>query len=693
MSFDAKKLYELLPAFYRIRDIELGRKLQSSDENGPLKALLSIIAEQVAILEEDLEQLYDDQFIETAAEWAIPYIGDLVGTRGLSSIPDALFSQRAEVANTIAYRRRKGTAAILEQLARDVTGWNANVVEYFQLLATTQFLNHLRPGNLSTASLKDSEALRNFNTPFDKMTRTVDVRHIEKKRGKYNIPNVGIFLWRLDNFSLTECPAFKVDDLRYKFDALGRDVQLYSKPETEKEITHLAERINVPMPITSWVMHKYPEDYYGKGKGLLIYTDGKKISLPDDSLDDDVVPSGPPAKKISDIITICNLGDLKDGSGNIGWVNLPLDKIAIDPVLGRIAFPSSPTKLIPQNVHVTYNYGFSAKTGGGEYGRSDSFSNKLLPLIKVPSGEKTIKLALEKLAVSGGVVEIENNECYEEALEINVAAGTKIELRAADKCRPVLLLKGKLTITGGENAEVSLNGLLICNNYLYFPAKDNKLRYFQAQHCTLLPGSALIEDNVSAYRLYVEMPDVIVELNRCITGVIRATDEASIKISDSIIDASGETEIAFAGLSGEQFGARLTVQNSTIIGKVYSRVIELASNSIFLSPVISERFQEGCMRFTYFPAGSSVPRAYHCQPQNPADAARLRPIFISKQYGEAEYCQLSQFCAAEIRGGADDESEMGAFHILYQPQREANLRKRLDEYLRFGLEAGIFYAS
>ena len=36
----------------------------------------------------------------------------------------------AEVAHTIGYRRRKGTAAVLEQLARDVTGWPAaRVVE------------------------------------------------------------------------------------------------------------------------------------------------------------------------------------------------------------------------------------------------------------------------------------------------------------------------------------------------------------------------------------------------------------------------------------------------------------------------------------------------------------------------------------------------------------------------------------
>jgi len=71
----------------------------------------------------------------------------------------------------------------------------------------------------------------------------------------------------------------------------------------------------------------------------------------------------------------------------------------------------------------------------------------------------------------------------------------------------------------------------------------------------------------------------------------------------------------------------------------------------------------------------------------------VRPVFTSLQYGAPGYCQLSARCAAEIRQGADDESEMGVWHDLYQPQREMNLRVRLDEYLRCSLEAGIFYAS
>ena len=36
---------------------------------------------------------------------------------------------------------------------------------------------------------------------------------------------------------------------------------------------------------------------------------------------------------------------------------------------------------------------------------------------------------------------------------------------------------------------------------------------------------------------------------------------------------------------------------------------------------------------------------------------------------------------------------MGAYCQLKQPQRESNLRIRLDEYLPFGLEAGLIYVT
>ena len=125
-------LYELLPVFYRIDDAERGY---------PLRKLLSLLSEQANVLKDDVAGLWDDFFIETCADWVIPYIGDLVGNRTLH---DVVRGRRADVARTIYYRRRKGTLPMLEELARDVTGWGAHAVAFFELLGWTQNLNHLR---------------------------------------------------------------------------------------------------------------------------------------------------------------------------------------------------------------------------------------------------------------------------------------------------------------------------------------------------------------------------------------------------------------------------------------------------------------------------------------------------------------------------------------------------------------------
>src|SRR5439155_23062251 len=123
-SLTADRLYGLLPAIYRLRDIDQGE---------PLRALLAALAEEFAALEENIEQLYDDQFIETCADWVAPYIGDLIGYRAFDpQLQERLGTARAEVANTIRFRRRKGTAAVLEELALDVTDWDAAAVEFFQ---------------------------------------------------------------------------------------------------------------------------------------------------------------------------------------------------------------------------------------------------------------------------------------------------------------------------------------------------------------------------------------------------------------------------------------------------------------------------------------------------------------------------------------------------------------------------------
>ena len=113
-----ERLYRLLPAIHRLRDAEQGE---------PLRALLAVVEHELETLEADTARLYDNWFIETCEPWVVPYLGELLGVRGLHGVSDATFNQRAQVANTLRFRRRKGTAAMLEQLARDVTGWPARV--------------------------------------------------------------------------------------------------------------------------------------------------------------------------------------------------------------------------------------------------------------------------------------------------------------------------------------------------------------------------------------------------------------------------------------------------------------------------------------------------------------------------------------------------------------------------------------
>ncbi len=210
---------------------------------------MSVFAKQAGVVESDIAQLYENWFIETCEDWVVPYLGDLIGVRGLHAVSHATFSLRARVANTLGYRRRKGTAAMLEQLAHDSTGWPAHAVEFFELLDTTQNLNHLRPFNVITPDLRRTEVLDLLDTPFDRIAHSVDVRRIASGRGKHNIPNIGLFLWRLQSYPLSDANARRAGlspHGRFTFSPLGTSAPLFNVPEPETEITHLAEEINVP---------------------------------------------------------------------------------------------------------------------------------------------------------------------------------------------------------------------------------------------------------------------------------------------------------------------------------------------------------------------------------------------------------------------------------------------------------------
>jgi len=673
----ADRLYELLPAIHRIRDAEQGY---------PLRELLAVIAEQVAAMEENLEQLYDDQFIETCAPWVAPYIGDLIGYRTLHGIVPNVASPRADVANTIRYRRRKGTASMLEQLARDVTGWPARAVEFFQLLGWTQNMNHLRTSARYAPDLRNWEKLQQRDTAFDTIAHTVDVRRISSGAPRHNISNIGLYLWRVRALPLTRSPA--VADLsiggglRFRFNPLGVDMALYNTPETEVEISHLAEPRNVPMPLARRWLKAHLDDYYGLGKSLWLELDGN-----------------PPQLIARNNIRICDLSDIKDGGGNvIAWAHQPAagsGRVAIDPVLGRIAFADTPASTPLVNFH----YGHTIAIGGGEYERGDP----AVPITPVQTvhGGAALQPALNTVR-NGGTVEVLDSRRYVETLSITVNAGKTVVLRAVNGARPLLVAGGDIALTLGAESTLILDGWVISGGTLTMAAfADTQPRYLVLRDCTLVPGWSSTAD---APGLLVRHAFTQVELERCITAPLHIAADAEVSLRECIVDASAQNLIAVRGPGADPLapGGALTLEGCTVIGKVHSQQLTLASDCIFAAaltagvdlwkaPLWADRRQLGCVRFSWLPPGSRTPRRYHCQPEE--GDMQTRPHFTSLRYGDPGYCQLRQSTSDDIRRGAHDESEMGVLHGLYQPQRETNLHVRLEEYLRFGLEAGLIYGS
>jgi hypothetical protein len=723
MSLSAEQIYALLPALYRTADAGQGE---------PLKALIGVIAEQVAVLEQDLRGLYADQFIETSADWVIPYIGDLIGRTPLVFSAPGGDGGRAEIANTIGYRRRKGTVIALEQLGADITGRSVRVVEYFQRLAVNQSFRHLRSDAGGTIDLRHGAALRRLGGPFDVSSRTVDVRRIGPRvrtvsvpdrapldvalhgGGRFNIPDIGAWIWRWISYPVTDQPAFRVDERRFLFSPLGANMPLFNAPAVRQPFDHLTERADVAQPIGRRELDADPEAFYGSNKSIAISVDGSVVPAED--------------------ICVCDLGDVAVGDD---WAGGPADKVTLDPVLGRIAFPAD--RPPPAEVRVGYCYGFPADLGGGPYDR-----RQLLPLdpdsvtwqIVVGAGATDLfglPLTLEAavtaynaqppgivgviLLAGFGVATIDltgpaaprippESQLWIMAAELHGkgprAAWTPARSRAT--------LHGDIEVIGSDAApgtadsapmgQFFASGVLLAGGLRVLGRRLSVI----LQDCTAVPGRSLTRDlepvDAFAPSVTVEAPGAALTLERTITGPVLVDAAATARVLDSIVDAMAPWRIAFAGVDGAGEGGTLHLENSTVIGKVRAHALPLASNTIFLArrpardpwraALWCTQRQSGCLRFCFVPIDALTPRQYRCLPGDPTLEQALAPQFVTLRYGRPSYGLLSGDCPVAVWSGADDESQIGAYHLLYETQGVANYRTRLDEYLPFGLEAGIF---
>jgi len=629
------RLYNLLPALYRISDAE-------HDEQ--LRMLLELVTAEADALRNGTEQLWNDFFIETCDDWVIPYIGDLVGNlplhdldakpaaetaeslfkdlAGPDLVPAGAIPTRADVARTIYYRRRKGTPAMLEELARDVTGWGAHVVEFLSRLDWNQHLEHLRFECEGCPDLHRVDVGERVGGAWDSTMHTVDVRPINEWDGWYAVSNIGFFLWRLVAFPATHVTPRAIGGTTWRltFSPLGQNTPLLSPGSREPGPSGIATELTVPLPIRPAAFYEdlsaaspplpgadLLTGYYGDPSiaAVAVYTQ-----------------TGPAAYTQINDVACMNLERWSTMAQPAG------SKIFIDPTRGRLVIPAG---LSGQTIVVSYHYGFSAPLGGGEYGRAKwlAVPEGGAAVATITGGGPNLDNAVSGRAAGQSIFEIADNATYDLTTAITVHAGESLVIQAADSCRPCIQVPGALQITSsGAKASLTLGGLLVAGG-LDVTGDLSRLRLL---HTTLLPGRSVVQETVgpSGPSITVHHTSAAgrainagleVQIAFSIVGALRLPATiAKLWLLDSIVDGIEKDGDdldggAFAVCDdAKKSGPLAHIERSTLLGRSLFRKLELASDSILFGGVDVDERQAGCVRFSYVSPDSKTPQRYRCQP-------------------------------------------------------------------------------
>jgi hypothetical protein len=551
-----KPLYERLPEIYRIKDEE-------QHPPGQLKNYLAIVEYIFDAIHENIESLYDDLFIETCDDWVIPYIADLLGTSHLKGDPWTL---RADVADTIALRRRKGTLASIERLTYNLTQWGVHTVELRENLVWNQHLNHQRPdiggdppyGSMTrftpirggTVTLGDPAMLSLLNTPFDPFAHIADLKPPSFGNIRYNLPNLAIFLWRLEDYRVkftkpivkiqttgTVKPGEATHVVRLLVHPLGDPVRLFNtyqfNPDKNPPVITQLDETPGPIPIARLTTNSQagkPEKYVAMDTYNPVNTDivsldiaevGLQLHLPEPEF---LKPDPPPPEWKEWTIRGENLCAWETG------IQPPLKdrEIAIDPIIGRIIIGVgtvdnnlglTEATALENHLLLTYTYGAVGNVGAHPISRTlpEKWHDETVVVkpVNLFNGE-TLNGALDNIQNETSPVVIEIRDSRVHVLDLSAIAGTLNEdggsnlllknsliIQAADGQRPIIKLVQPLRVrpqdvSAAGNLTLRLEGLYLArdeafpdNAPLIVRAALNRLEIID---CTLVPGGQKLLD-------------------------------------------------------------------------------------------------------------------------------------------------------------------------------------------------------
>ncbi len=717
LAYFTEKIWAMIPEVYRHED---GTAIQP----GVLRALVETWARQAVTLRRDQDRLWEDFFIEMCSLWAVPYIGDLVGTRLLS--PYNPRGQRIDVAKTIYYRRRAGTLRVLEELIADITGWEGVVVEGFKTLGRTFHnldlpptprgrLTATPPGGLADLRRADGSALA--GGPFDEYFHTPDIRRARP----YGIPKLVFHLYRLGAVELTGVepkPHAAPAGAAYTFDPSGRDIPLYA-PRTRPDhgdTWRTAREYELPAPIPCRLLSDAQFEVKLEHGAQLVSDIGMTAGAADDLTtlagirflrESDLrtrlsmLPTSVEllsANVFQGILRLAALDDcgksqllpnavsvMLDGApgplpneqvagANLSiWEAFPLHKRAlIDPERGRLLVYDP----APASVLVNYHTGVYMPVGATGFTRR---------FTTPPDAQFSGGGALAGIP-SQGVARIDDSRTYSPIG--NVGAITGLTIAAADSERPYLRLTTTWRLTAAPpappqpDASLTLEGLWIgAQTSARSVVLEGDYETVCLRYCTLDPGGldadgAEVPPVTLVIRGFVER----LILDSCVTGPIRLDGTGAVEhlvIRDSIVQATRPADKALEIGVGVVDMARTTVLGRVDVLRLYATDCLIAG-----PPVDVTDTQDGCFRFSAAPPGSRLPKPYEWFE---LDAGTVKALFVSDEYGQPGYVMLRETAPDGVARGGENGAEMGVFNRVGAPFKRDGLNAKIAEYMPFGL--------
>jgi hypothetical protein len=719
----AEKIWELIPAIHRHED-------GIAEHPGQLRALVEILADQAAIQRRSIDRLLADSRIDEADDWAVAYIGGLLGTRLLNPLNRS--GRRADVGHTLEYRRRAGTARLLEALADDVADWAAVTHEaYLHLFRFPHALDRdFPPGPVTRTprwGFPDMRRVRIGDViggPFEDMAYRPEFRRGRGTRGRYNIPNANLFCYRKYARPLHGVTPFRLDGKHYTFDPSGRDVPLYQPGAVDSRDCIAPGECDIRMPITcrrlNAAVYCLPEARRNDGpfwERMVGRRFESQEALIDAAADDGVgdvpglllaalVPDSPQALLLEGSDRAPPAIELAVGNPNVAsflphqiagagladWADgatiHPNIKAMVDPALGRLQLVQTAGVGKLQLRKHWYGAYWSEGVGAGTHGRAAR-----VPDI-APAPEASTTLAWSPLSgdhfigdsqtyrFTGALIQQQHDarawarDGERPYVELRPGGGTELQIKAM---APGLTLELSGLWLGmfltGANAGAPLAQIKLTGHWDKVVLRDVSIDPGGVQ--AALQGAAPVA--IPHVRLLIDGQIEELVIDRCVLGSLHekgaggatpAATAARVTISDSILIGHGNLP-ALVLRSGEAKIDRTTILGGAQIGRAE------ISNTIIDGLLEVQDAQGSCLRFSAVWSGGRIPSPYECAilPEGlPAGT------FESRSFGDPGLCVVTPACPEEIARGGEDGTEMGAFNQVLYPIKRADLIAKIAEF-------------